>query len=233
MGLRLAIMGAPGAGKGTQARLISTAYRAPQVSTGEIYRDHLRRNTEVGQRVRPFLAAGQLAPDDLTCSLVEDRLDSPDCAHGYILDGFPRSLEQAECLQELCKRRGESLNGVLNLAVPDEVIVERITARRTCPECGTIYSLIFNPPKDPRYCDRHDERVELVQREDDTEATVRKRLEVYHEVTQPMLDFYQHARLLMTVDGNGATPDGVFAKIESLLRAQGVSRPRDNAEDTA
>lgn len=226
-------MGAPGAGKGTQARLISTAYQAPQVSTGEIYRDHLRRNTEVGQRVRPFLAAGQLAPDDLTCALVEERLDAPDCEHGYILDGFPRSLEQAECLRDVCERRGEALDCVLNLAVPDEVIVGRITARRMCPECGTIYSLIFNPPRDPRYCDRHTESVELIQREDDTESTVRKRLDVYHEVTQPMLDFYRRADLLLTVEGNGATPAGVFEKIESLLRAQGVSRPRDNAQDSA
>lgn len=226
MGLRLAILGAPGAGKGTQARLISTAYRVPQVSTGEIYREHLRRNTDIGQQVRPYLAVGQLAPDDVTCRIVAERLTEPDCQEGYILDGFPRSLLQAECLDAMCAQRGESLDCVLNLSVPDDVIVERITARRMCPACGTIYSLIFNPPPDPRYCARHDVPVELVQREDDTEATVRRRLDVYHEVTQPMLNHYRHLELLQTVEGDGAPPEQVFGKIESLLRAQGVSRPQ-------
>ena len=188
-------------------------------------------NTEVGQRVRPFLAAGLLAPDDLTCELVAARLDGRDCSAGYILDGFPRSLEQAERFHDICEHRGETLDCVLNLAVPDDVIVRRITARRSCPECGTIYSLIFNPPKDPRYCDLHTEPAELVQREDDTEATVRNRLKVYHQVTKPMLAYYERASLLQAVEGDGLSPDRVFEKIESLLRAQGVSRPSDNTEN--
>lgn len=233
MGLRVAIIGAPGAGKGTQARLISKAYHAPQVSTGEIFRDHLRRDTAIGRKVRPYLAAGQLAPDDLTCRLVAERLEGPDCADGYVLDGFPRSLEQAEGLLELCTRRGEALNGVFDLDVPDDVIVERITARRSCPKCGIIYSLVFNPPKDPRYCDQHPEPVELLQREDDTAATVRKRLEVYHAVTRPILDYYRVAGILQTVEADGCSPDQVFRKIESLLAAQGVPRPRDNAQNQA
>jgi adenylate kinase len=224
MGLRMAILGAPGAGKGTQARLLAKAYAVPQISTGEMFRDHLRRGTSIGQQVRPLLAAGQLAPDDLTCQMVRARLAEADCDSGYILDGFPRSLVQAECLDAMLGDRQETLDMVLNLAVPDGVIVERLTARRMCPECGTIYSLIHNPPADPRYCDQHETPVELVQREDDTEATVRKRLAVYHKVTQPILDYYQARNLLQTVEGDGLPPEKIFDKIESILSAQGVAQ---------
>lgn len=219
-------MGAPGAGKGTQARLVAEKYGVPQISTGEIFRDHLRRDTEIGQQVRPFLASGQLAPDDLTCSIVDRRLTEADCRNGYILDGFPRSLEQAQRLQARCEQRGERLNCVINLAVPDDVIVERLTARRICPECGIIYSLIFSPPSDPRFCDHHENRVGLIQRDDDTEVTVRKRLDVHHQVTQPILDFYTGTKQLHTVEGDACSPSDVFTKIESILRAQGVPKPR-------
>lgn len=218
MGRRLVIMGGPGAGKGTQAQRIATKYSLPHISTGEIFRRHIEDETELGREIKRYLDKGQLAPDAVALKVVERRLNEPDCKVGYILDGFPRSLEQAQALDTMLETRQEQLNLVINLAVDDDEIVERLTARRMCPACGAIYNVRFNPPKQFPYCDRQGcEGVELVQRDDDREDTVRARLNVYHKTTEPIIQFYEERGMLKTVRGMGRTPDEIFKTVETLI----------------
>lgn len=221
--LRIVLLGGPGAGKGTQAVRISAALDVPHISTGDIFRGHLSENTELGRQIKPFMEQGSLVPDELTCEVVATRLGEADCAQGYVLDGFPRSVPQAEMLAEMLANRGEQIDMVVDLAVPDDEIVERLSARRTCPKCGTIYNLKFKPPSgDPTKCDRPNCGGTLVQRADDQEETIRHRLEVYHRVTEPLCRFYREKGTLRTIDGAGQTPDTVFEKIEEQLDAEGV-----------
>ncbi len=219
VGLRIVILGAPGAGKGTQARRLAASRGIPHVSTGDIFRSHLGEDTDFARKIKPFMETGALVPDELTCSIVEKRLADPDCRAGYILDGFPRSQPQAEALECMLVDRGERVDVAIDLEVPDEEIVARLSARRTCAVCGTIYNLKFNPPKGGgKYCERDGCTGELVRRPDDNEETIRQRLAVYHQMTRPILEFYRSRGLLRSVQGDLA-PDAVFAKVEDILCA--------------
>ncbi|HOT52323.1 MAG TPA: adenylate kinase, partial [Candidatus Hydrogenedentes bacterium] len=188
MGLRIVMLGGPGAGKGTQAKRMSEAYKLPHISTGDIFRANLREGTPLGLEAKKYMDAGKLVPDQLTCEIVADRIAQGDCAGGYLLDGFPRSLPQAETFQQLLSSRGETLDLAINVDVNDDVIVARLSARRSCPKCGAIYNLQFGPPKKEGVCDVDGEA--LIQRQDDQEATIRERLRVYHETTEPIIAYY-------------------------------------------
>lgn len=217
MALRMVLLGAPGAGKGTQAKRIAEAHGILHISTGDIFRDNLKRGTELGNKVKAYMDQGALVPDEVTCEVVEDRLSQPDCAAGYVLDGFPRSVPQAEMLDGFLARNGQKLSVVLDIDVPDEDIVKRLTARRTCAKCGAIYNMLYNPPSDGKTCGREGCDGEVVQRDDDKEETVRNRLKVYHETTEPLLGYYREKGLLRSVPGSGLPPDAVFEKVEEVL----------------
>ena len=227
MGLRIVLMGAPGAGKGTQAKLISEAHYVPHISTGDIFRFHIEHKTELGLLVEPYLRDGHLAPDELAVKVVAHRLGEPDCQQGYILDGFPRSKEQARQLEDLLATRGERIDVMLDIAVDDNEIIERLSARRMCPQCGAIYNLKFNPPAVEGQCNNaFCHGAALIHRKDDYADTVRERLRVYHETTEPILDYYQDSGRLISVKGTGSTPEQIFAMIESLIAKNGpASRP--------
>ena len=221
MGLRIVMLGAPGAGKGTQAKQLAEKHGLPHISTGDIFRAHLREGTALGLQVKGYLDSGRLVPDQLTCAIVADRTAQADCKNGYILDGFPRSLPQAEEFQRLLTDRGEKVDLAINIDVTNGEIVCRLTARRSCPKCGAIYNLKFKPPKKNNTCDLDGEA--LIQRQDDKENTVRDRLEVYHETTEPIIDYYGRQGVLKTVQGAGSTPDAVFTKVEEIVSAAGAS----------
>ncbi len=218
MDLRIVLLGAPGAGKGTQAQRIAEAKGLPHISTGDIFRAHLRDGTDLGKQVQAFMAEGKLVPDELTCDIVAQRLGETDCSHGYILDGFPRSVPQAENLERLLTAQGDRIDIAVSIDVDDDAIVERLSARRSCPKCGAIYNLRFSPPKQDNVCDRPEcGGAELVQREDDQEDTIRERLRVYHETTEPIVAFYDERGLLSTVAATPLSPEEVFKEIESIL----------------
>lgn len=216
MGLRIIMLGAPGAGKGTQASRIAESRGLPHISTGDIFRKHLKDGTELGQQVQQYLNAGELVPDELTCAIVADRLTEGDCANGYILDGFPRSQPQAEALKKMLEERNESIDVAIDIDVPDADIIERLSARRTDPETGAVYNLKFNPPS-PEVAEK------LVQRDDDKPETIRQRLSVYHETTKPIIDYYEKEGILESIASAGLTPDEVYTKVEAILEAQGAS----------
>lgn len=223
MAARVVILGAPGAGKGTQARRMAKKHGWPHISTGDIFRSHLEQKTAIGQKIESYMNSGQLVPDALACEILGERLAQPDCARGYILDGFPRSVPQAEALDHLLAQRHEKLDAVILLTVDDEELVERLTARWTCPHCGKIYNVKFNPPKKPGVCDKPEcNGTKLVQREDDREETVRRRLKVYHETTEPLIQHYVRGGQLQRVDG-GASPDAIAEQIEGMLRKKGAA----------
>jgi adenylate kinase len=214
------MLGGPGAGKGTQAKRMAQAYGLPHISTGDIFRAHLKDGTPLGLQVKQYLDAGKLVPDALTCDMVADRIAQTDCAAGYILDGFPRSVPQAETFQRLLAARGEKLDLAINVEVTDQEIVNRLAARRSCPKCGAIYNLKYGPPKREGVCDADGEA--LLQRDDDREQTIRERLRVYHETTQPIIAYYEKQGILKTVHGTGSSPDAVFRKIEEMVSAAGA-----------
>jgi adenylate kinase len=220
MGLRIVMLGGPGAGKGTQAKRMAAAYKLPHISTGDIFRAHLREGTPIGLQVKQYLDGGGLVPDALTCQIVADRICADDCSAGYILDGFPRSLPQAEEFQRLLTSRGEAVDLVINVDITDEEIVNRLSSRRSCPKCGAIYNLKFGPPKQEGVCDVDGEP--LIQRQDDQEETIRERLRVYHETTEPIIAFYERQGMLKTVDGS-VPPEAVFRKIEEIIAATGAA----------
>jgi len=223
--VRIVMLGAPGAGKGTQAKRIAEIYGIPQISTGDIFRAHLKQGTELGRQVKRYLDSGELAPDALTCEIVADRLGENDCANGYILDGFPRSLPQAQALDRLLEGRGESLDVALDIQVADEQIVERLSARRFCPVCGAVFNLKFSPPPpDGHRCGGVGPVVQLEQRSDDNEETVRNRLRVYHEITEPIVTYYREKGILREVPAAGLDPNEVFERIEEVLGEVGASR---------
>lgn len=217
MGLRIVILGAPGAGKGTQARQLAEKRDIPHISTGDIFRAHLSEGTEFAKRISPFMESGALVPDDLTVAIVEERLGRPDCGDGYILDGFPRSVTQAQALDRVAGAQGHEIDAAIDLRVPDDELVARLSARRTCAGCGTIYNLKFNPPKGGGIrCDRNGCGGQLVQRPDDNEDTIRQRLLIYHKTTGPIYAFYEGRGILHTVRGD-LTPEAVFAKVEEIV----------------
>jgi adenylate kinase len=209
MGLKIVMLGAPGAGKGTQAVRMAQELGVPHISTGDIFRKNLREGTELGKQVQGYLNSGGLVPDSLTCDIVADRLQEADCAGGYILDGFPRSLPQAEMLTAFLAKRGEKIDVAVNIDVPDEEIVGRLSARRSDPDTGAVYNLIFNPPP-AEIADK------LIQREDDKPETVQARLQTYHEITQPIIDYYRELGVLADVPGSAA-PNVIYQNIMAIL----------------
>ncbi len=223
MGLRIVMLGAPGAGKGTQAVRIAQRLQVPHISTGDIFRAHLKEGTEIGREVQQYLDAGRLVPDELTCTIVADRLQDPDCRNGYVLDGFPRSLPQAEALTKLLEERGGRIDMAININVPDEEIVERLTARRSCSECGKIFNMKFSPSANGDRCDAPGCHGMLERRTDDAEDTIRERLRVYHETTEPIIGYYDNQGILRTVPAAQTGPDGVFKKVEELLESAGAA----------
>ncbi len=210
------MLGAPGAGKGTQAIKISEKYGIPHVSTGDIFRANIKAGTELGQKAKTYMDRGELVPDELTTDLLMDRISQEDCANGFVLDGFPRTIPQAECLYEALKARGEALDYAINVDVKDEAIISRMSGRRVCLNCGATYHVVHAAPEIEGVCDRCGS--ELILRDDDMEETVKKRLDVYHTQTQPLIDFYQEEGILVSVDGDRPLLD-VFNDIVALLEA--------------
>ncbi len=212
--MKIVMLGAPGAGKGTQARLISEKYAIPQISTGDIFRANIRENTELGQRAKSYMDQGLLVPDQVTCDLVVDRIIRDDCKNGYILDGFPRTIPQAQALTRALEEQGTRIDYAIDVEVPDESIVRRMSGRRACPKCGATFHIQFKVPSVDGVCDECGS--ELILREDDHPETVQKRLDVYHSQTQPLIEYYREQGVLHTVDGTRQMQE-VFQEICSIL----------------
>jgi adenylate kinase len=213
--MNIILFGPPGAGKGTQASALCEAYSVPQVATGDIFRSHLKNNTELGQLARGYMNNGQLVPDEVVWKLVESRLSEPDCAGGVLLDGFPRTVNQAELMLGWFQATGRTLNRVLALIVPDEELVVRLAGRRTCLDCQATYHIQNNPPAVDGVCDRCGSS-RVVQREDDSEETVRKRIATYHRETSPVLAFFKAQGLASEVEGLGEITD-VASRLRQAL----------------
>ncbi|WP_163539067.1 adenylate kinase [Gracilibacillus sp. YIM 98692] len=213
--MNLILMGLPGAGKGTQAEKIVEKYQIPHISTGDMFRLAIKEGTELGQKAKSYMDEGALVPDEVTIGIVKDRLSKEDCQKGFLLDGFPRTLAQAEALDELLTDMNQTIDYVIHVDVPQEDLVERLTGRRICPKCGATYHVIFNPPAKEGICDKDGET--LIQREDDQPGTVKNRLKVNLEQTQPMLDYYANKGDLATINGSQEI-DQVFNEIDEKLR---------------
>ncbi|WP_112179316.1 MULTISPECIES: adenylate kinase [Paraliobacillus] len=197
--MNLILMGLPGAGKGTQADKIVEKYQVPHISTGDMFRLAIKEGTDLGKEAKSFMDQGELVPDEVTIGIVRERLSKPDCDKGFLLDGFPRTIAQAEALDNLLSEMKRSLDFVLHVDVPQDKLIERLTGRRICPTCGATYHVDFNPPQNEGLCDN--DGATLIQREDDRPETVSKRLEVNVQQTQPMLDFYHDKGYLVSIDG--------------------------------
>ncbi|RYG72800.1 adenylate kinase [Lentibacillus lipolyticus] len=215
--MNLILMGLPGAGKGTQAEKINERYNIPHISTGDMFRLAIKEGTELGQKAKEYMDQGELVPDDVTIGIVKERLEKDDCNDGFLLDGFPRTIAQAEGLESLLSDMEESIDYVLHVKVPEENLVERLTGRRICPECGTTYHVIYNPPEQEGICDK--DGAELVQREDDQAETVKNRLKVNMEQAQPLLDYYDEKGYLVTINGDQEI-DQVFRDIQAAIEKQ-------------
>jgi len=213
--MRIIMLGAPGAGKGTQAKMIASEYQIPHISTGDIFRSNIKNGTELGKKAKEYMDQGLLVPDSLTCDLVVDRIAQDDAKNGYVLDGFPRTIPQAEALTEALKARGEAIDFAIDIEVPDENIVTRMSGRRACLGCGATYHIKYNPPRTENVCDACGG--ELVLRDDDKPETVQKRLDVYHEQTQPLISYYTEAGVLKELDGTQDI-DVIFEQIKELLK---------------
>ena len=214
--MKIIMLGAPGAGKGTQAKMIAEKYSIPHISTGDIFRANIKNNTELGQKAKGYMDKGLLVPDELVVDLVVDRIAQDDCKSGYVLDGFPRTIPQAECLSSALENLKEKVDYALNIEVPDQSIIERMSGRRACLGCGATYHLVNVPSKKEGICDECGK--ELVLRDDDKPETVKKRLDVYHEQTSPLIDYYKSQGVLVTVDGTMEL-DKVFNSIVDTLGA--------------
>lgn len=212
--MKIIMLGAPGAGKGTQAKKIAEKYSIPHISTGDIFRANIKGGTELGMKAKSYMDQGQLVPDEVTIGMLLDRISEADCTNGYVLDGFPRTIPQAESLTAALEQRSEKIDYAVNVDVPDENIVTRMSGRRACLACGATYHIVYSAPKTEGVCDTCGEK--LVIREDDKPETVQKRLTVYHDQTQPLIDYYQNAGILVTVDGTKNLND-VFADITAIL----------------
>ncbi len=208
------MLGAPGAGKGTQAKMIADKYSIPHISTGDIFRANIKNGTELGMEAKKYMDEGKLVPDELTVRILLDRVAKDDCKNGYVLDGFPRTIPQAEVLDSELTKLGDKIDYAINVDVPDENIVNRMSGRRACVTCGATYHIVHIPPKNPGICDKCGS--ELILRDDDAPETVLKRLGVYHEQTQPLIDFYENKKVLKTVDGTVDSAD-VFKQITDIL----------------
>lgn len=214
--MRLIMLGAPGAGKGTQTANLAKELNIPHISTGDIFRANIKNGTELGKKAKSYMDAGKLVPDELVCDLVADRIAKDDCKEGYILDGFPRTIPQAEALDKAVLALGTKIDYAVNIDVPDEAIITRMGGRRACLNCGATYHVQYNPPKKEGVCDTCGHP--LVLRDDDKPETVQTRLNVYHEQTQPLIDYYDKKKILVTVDGTQSM-DQVFSDILKAVRA--------------
>lgn len=212
--MRIILLGPPGAGKGTQAKLISEKYSIPHISTGDIFRKNISEKTPLGIKAKDYMDKGKLVPDELTIDLVKDRLTHEDSKNGFLLDGFPRTVRQAEALEDFLRDNGNDIDTALLINVPSEFILERMTGRRVCPSCGASYHIKFNPPKVDGKCDNCGEQI--VQRKDDSEDTVKDRIDVYEKQTQPLMDFYASEDQLFVVDGTQSI-DQVFTEISTHI----------------
>ena len=212
--MKIIMLGAPGAGKGTQAKMIADKYGVPHISTGDIFRANIKNGTELGMEAKKYMDQGLLVPDELTVRILLDRVAQDDCKNGYVLDGFPRTIPQAEVLDSELTKLGDHIDYAINVDVPDENIVKRMSGRRACLTCGATYHIEHVPPKKEGICDVCGS--ELVLRDDDKPETVKNRLNVYHEQTQPLIDFYTEKGVLKSVDGT-VPMEEVFAAITAIL----------------
>ena len=197
--MKIIMLGAPGAGKGTQAKMIADKYSVPHISTGDIFRANIKNGTELGMEAKKYMDQGLLVPDELTVKILLDRVAQDDCKDGYVLDGFPRTIPQAKVLDDELTKLGETIDFAIDVNVPDENIINRMSGRRACLACGATYHIAHVPPKQEGICDRCGK--ELVLRDDDKPETVKNRLEIYHDQTQPLIEFYTEKGVLKTVDG--------------------------------
>lgn len=214
--MKIIMLGAPGAGKGTQAKQIADKYSIPHISTGDIFRANLKEGTELGKKAKEYMDQGLLVPDELTCDLVMDRISQEDCKNGFVLDGFPRTIPQAEALDVALSKIGQKMDYAIDVDVPDDNIINRMSGRRACLNCGATYHIVSIPTKVEGVCDRCGSQVVL--RDDDQPETVKKRLEVYHAQTQPLIDYYKKQDILKTVDGTQPM-EQVFDAIVEILGA--------------
>jgi len=214
--MNLILLGGPGAGKGTQAKKLIDKYQIPQISTGDILRAAVKEGTAMGKKAKEYMDAGKLVPDEVVIGIIQDRLAQPDCKKGFILDGFPRTVPQAEALDKVLAGLGTKLDHVVSIDVPEEDLVTRLCGRRTCknPDCGQMYHIKYTPPKKEGICDKCGS--ELYQRDDDNETTVRSRLATYNQATKPLIDYYQAKGLVRPIAGVGSIED-IFNKIVSIL----------------
>ena len=212
--MKIIMLGAPGAGKGTQAKQIAAKFGIPHISTGDIFRANIKNGTELGKKAKAYMDQGALVPDELTCDLVMDRISQPDAQKGYVLDGFPRTIPQAEALTKALEARGENIEYAIDIEVPDENIVKRMGGRRACTGCGATYHVVYNAPSVEGICDACGK--ELILRDDDKPETVANRLKVYHEQTQPLIDYYQKQGVLKEIDGTKDI-DVIFNDIVRVL----------------
>jgi adenylate kinase len=214
--MNLILLGPPGAGKGTQAQMIAESYQLPQISTGDILRKAVKEGTSLGKKAKVFMDQGKLVPDEVVIGIIDERLRKPDCNLGFILDGFPRTASQAEALQSILSKMGKSIDHVINIEVDTEELVRRLTGRRTCKNCGTMFHIFFHPPRVEGICDRCDGP--LYQREDDKEETIRVRLNEYQKQTAPLIEYYQLKNLLRSIRGVGGEKE-IFERIVHLFNA--------------
>ena len=209
------MLGAPGAGKGTQSKMLSEMCGAPHISTGDIFRENISSGTQLGKKAKEYIDSGRLVPDELTIGIVKDRISREDCSGGFILDGFPRTIAQAEALEKLLGEMNTGLDKVINIEVPEDELIRRITGRRLCSACGAGYHVAYGPPAREGICDECGGI--LVQRDDDREETVKERLKVYHRQTEPLVRFYESKGLLHTVDGRGSIEES-FDRVRRLVK---------------
>lgn len=212
--MKIIMLGAPGAGKGTQAKMIADKYQIPHISTGDIFRANIKNGTELGKKAKTYMDQGLLVPDELVVDLIMDRFKEADCVNGYVLDGFPRTIPQAEALDEALSKIGEKVDYAINVEVPDDNIVRRMSGRRACVGCGATYHIVYNPTKKENVCDRCNG--ELILRDDDKPETVLNRLKVYHDQTQPLIAYYEKKNVMKEVDGTKDMKE-VFADIVAIL----------------
>ena len=212
--MKIVMLGAPGAGKGTQAIKIADKYDIPHISTGDIFRANIKGGTELGPKAKSYIDKGELGPDEVTIGMLLDRIAQDDCKNGYVLDGFPRTIPQAESLTEALKSQGDRIDFALNIDVPDEAIIKRMSGRRACPKCGATYHIVYAAPKTENICDKCG--TELIIRSDDKPETVKDRLNVYHQQTEPLIAYYKTAGVLREVDGTQELPK-VFEDVVAIL----------------
>jgi adenylate kinase len=210
------LMGPPGAGKGTQADLIKDRYPIPHISTGDMFREAVSTGTELGKEAKKYMDSGKLVPDEVTIGIVQERLAQDDCKEGFLLDGFPRTVKQAEALDQVLAKLGKKVEAAINITVPEDILYERMSGRISCRDCKTVYHLKFNPPAKAGICDKCGG--ELIQRSDDQGDTVKRRLEVYAEQTNPLIEYYEKQGVLYDIDGNRDS-QAVFADIAKVMES--------------